>query len=158
MGERHQKSIMNLVRILESYIETPSSFAENKKFLTSFSSQGSLARYKSDDFGVESMSLNTMKEECRFLPQGFFTLDVLRKSAKAALLVQKISSGVVKQKAKVPRDYKEQIKILEQEIMRLTGFNYELRTLCYQLATSKFTDVHEYYRKRIAEITLMTPK
>lgn len=81
-------SIVEKFQLLENVYTSPNDFSKEDRdlVLQACKSQGSLALFSSDERGIESSSLNTMKAQAnRVLDDGFVGLDRIRKNVLTKL-------------------------------------------------------------------------
>lgn len=84
--QKHIQSIYSLRDFLFEVIREPASFSQNQELLKCLKSQGALAKYHDETYGIYPSSINTLKRICeKSFEGGFDALDRLRREAFEAI-------------------------------------------------------------------------
>ncbi|OKB66587.1 hypothetical protein BHU62_12010 [Serratia marcescens] len=113
------ESVLARVRYLNSVIQSPAGYLENKDLLAALKSQNGLAKLSVRDFFITPMSLNTLKNRSNdILPGGFITIDNLRRQAEKKLRESTIVKSVTSLSA-TKQGLRDKIKVQEKIISQL---------------------------------------
>lgn len=155
LSRSSRDSIINLCSLLRSVASNPENYYSDVEVCSSLRSQGAMAKFSRNELNIKSMSLNWMKHSCEVLPQGFMTMDSLRKAALKAIskfAAKRPRADSERSKKIEARNQEVKIKNLEASVMWLIDINADLRTLCFDLANGQYNDANAYCLRVIAEI------
>ena len=124
--QRSCESATARFKFLSEIIEAPQCFKGDEQLVSALRSQGGFANYKNTEHGINSYSLNALKQAAdKSLNGGFKALDLLRTHAREALLAQEIANTAREGRNKADLEariiyFKEEIQALKEDLETLT--------------------------------------
>lgn len=161
-----RKSVLALDGLLVDVIKAPGKWIHNEELISSLKVQGKLAKWSSNELGIKSCSLNTLKTTADLvLNDGFLGLNKKRSSASLAIenelnKTKKPKNGTKLQLGGKVKEQASKISLLEQRNMLLTYIVKELQSLSINYANKsksessleKFERELEYIHKKLSYI------